>query len=424
MLHSGPPSNACGISPSEPTQSKVNLDAGKDPKAIVSETPQHHPDAPNTSGAASFADKLERNQAITAWYHDIDEKLSAYMGTPELPTWARFAKHASYSAGVQLRNMHEVLQALDAVQDLVGSKSKLSVMAPQSSFRILYRAALEIGDLFRHQDLIQTVLLLGAMRAGAAPESIDKALDTNSQDGSHGISFSYALMQALPRIPTILGALPQIREELLLISEVVSDTNQKIYDFMAPRLQRFLDREVSDEIPRDSDEPSGKFLSHALSLYEEARRDSLTLNDPLLSSAKKEALESARVQKVERANVIATFGEQLYRVEPGFFRLRDLLDSLTAFMSFQTPGMNQRLAGESSQVNWGVLYERMGIDSSRAPNDPHEITPEKFPPLLPSKHPSFQGTISQVLLEGTRDSSLAMLLKQAPQEIAEPTTWG
>jgi hypothetical protein len=104
-------------------------------------------------------------------------------------------------------------------------------------------------------------------------------------------------MQALPRIPTILSALPQIQEQLLLISEEASDTNQKIYGAMALRLQGFLDRDVSDEISRSRDELSGKFLTLTLSLYEEARRDSLMLQDPLRSSAKNEALESYRAQR-------------------------------------------------------------------------------------------------------------------------------
>jgi hypothetical protein len=86
--------------------------------------------------------------------------------------------------------------------------------------------------------------------------------------------------------------------------------------------------------------------------------------------------------------------------------------------------MNRRLASDTAQLNWGVLYERMGIDASKAPLDPHEITPEQFPDLLPSDHPSFQGTISQVLIEGTKDSGLAELLKTAPKEIEDPKVWG
>lgn len=386
--------------------------------------PKHRLCEHTDSVTASFADKLQRNREITTWYHDIDNQLIAYMGTPELPTWARFAKHASYSAGVQLRNMYEVLQAVDAAQDIVGAGSKLSLSSPCHSLRIISRAVLEIGDLFRHQDLMQTVLLLGAMRAGAEPKSIDDALDASSRGGASGISLYYALTQALPRMPAILGALPKIREELLLVSDVISDTNQKIYDFMAPRLRHFLERSPTNERVTDGDDPSARFLSHALGLYEQARQDSIALQNPSLCSAEVHALKSLREDKVMQANIIATFGEQLYRVEPGFVRVKDILDSLTAFMSYQIPGMNRRLASDSAQLNWGVLYERMGIDASRAPRDPHEITPEEFPDLLPSDHPSFQGTISQVLIEGTKDSGLAELLKRAPKEIEDPKVWG
>ena len=84
--------------------------------------------------------------------------------------------------------------------------------------------------------------------------------------------------------------------------------------------------------------------------------------------------------------------------------------------------MNQRLASESAQLNWGALYQRMGIDSSRAPSDPYSITPEQFPDILPPKHPLFQGTISQVLVEGTKNPELAALPKTAPEAISEPAT--
>jgi hypothetical protein len=204
----------------------------------------------------------------------------------------------------------------------------------------------------------------------------------------------------------------------------VSETNQKIFDFMAPRLKRFLASSASGEIFRDSDEPSGRFLSYALSLYKEVRQDSLALQNSSLNFEARQGIESSRRDKVMQANILATFGEQLYRVEPGFAKLKDILDSLTAFMSYQTPGMNQRLASESALLNWGILYERMGIDPSKAPSDPYSITPEQFPDLLPPEHPLFQGTISQVLVEGTKDPELAALLKAAPEVISEPKAWG
>jgi hypothetical protein len=77
--------------------------SGTSTEPSVSGISQRRLCADTDSAIVLFADKLERNREITTWYHDIDNQLSAYMGTPEPPTWARFAKHASYSAGVQLR---------------------------------------------------------------------------------------------------------------------------------------------------------------------------------------------------------------------------------------------------------------------------------------------------------------------------------
>lgn len=362
---------------------------------------------------------MARNAEITRWYHQVDSRISAIIGEPDLPSWARFAKHASYSAGVQLRNIEEVIQAVDAVMKFGDRVWKEESTTLLDTVRIGKKAVLEVSDLFRHRDLLDTVLLVAAVKAGADANEIDRLLDSDARAGRDDISLLRMLPLVVPKLPSLLEHLPSMRQELLRIHGEIAAANEAIYQFMAPRLDSFLANH-SGPYPTPSasaSHPSARFLDRALAQYAEAGRLAhavTTLGD---GDEERQMVLERRSKLVEQANVLATFGEQLYRVEPHLAKISDILGPLTAFMQFRTPGADQRLAAESSDLNWANIYERMGIDRALAPSDPYSVSPDGFPALLHEQDPRFRGTIGEVLIRGTRDSAFAQLLKQEPETI-------
>ncbi len=385
------------------------------PTTATTVLPSHTPSPTNPAECTIY----HRNQEITDWYHRTDLELTRFLGDPALPTWARFAKHASYSAGVQLRNIEEVLQAIDSVIALSGNASKGSGQSGGWSIGRTAKAVFEISDLFHHQDLFETVLLVAAMKAGVDPLKIDSNLDQAARSGEQDISKWRALRLALPAIPELLRNLPAMRHELSRVHNEIAGANEDIYRFMAPRLEAFLEHPEShgDGTGCAERAPDERFLNEALTSYKKAHDLSVEIRSLRHDDQRIKAISEQRIALVERGNILATFGEQIFRVEPRLARIADLLTPLTAFMTYRTPEGSERLAADSSTLNWANVYERMGIDKNAAPVDPKDVSPECFPPLLRPDDPRFQGTISQVLISGTRNPSLAASLEARPERI-------
>lgn len=414
------------------------------PATAISEIEHQMPRTQQTEGRiripsivdlGSFESVHERNAAITAWYHEADLALTEFMGSPPLPSWARFAQHASYSAGVQLRNMEEAIQAIDAVCTVMRNEDASILSSIRSFPRKFLRAASEAFDLLRHRELIGTLTLAGAIRAGADGFEIDERLDNASTKGLKPFAVAISMITAVPLILRICRNLPKLCEDLRSVHGAVSDANAAIYDFMAPRLVTFLEQQrefqVSDPLssceltaaPARATDETAKFMDAALHCYAQARQMALCLGELPPESTEALRIRNERTAMVAHANVLVTFGEQLYRVQPRMDEVSSALEMLTTFMAMRIGDREVRLASGSSEGSWANLYDRMGIDSDRAPRDPLTISPESFPPLRAPHDPRYVGTISDILLRGTYDSEFAGRLLVIPPAIVPARRW-
>lgn len=396
------------------------------PKQVLSDVPSSsHPCLPEIFDLTSFQKPLERNAAITQWYGEVDRILTEFMGSPDLPTWARFAQHASYNAGTQLRNIDEGLQAIQNARRVLNhfgdGLKQLSPKRIWQGLRAAPGALKEALDLLRYPGLLQEALSVSLIQAGVK-ESAMQGLQCPGGRGSIA-STTRRYWLASTNIHRLLTSLPELEDNLLQLQRVVAESNADIYEFMAPRIGRFLsritDRQAAVASEDTSDADTGRFLESALGLYEQAAKLS-TLAHKTSDIDERLVIEEQRRDCVEQANLLATFGEQLFRVQPKFVEVESFLREAMRFMQFQFP--DSQTAGAHPEVdrNWCHIYDRMGIDVSKAPADPMSIAPEDFPPLLPEEDPRFYGTIGQILRRGVRDENFARALSNTPPPI-EPS---
>lgn len=116
----------------------------------------------------------------------------------------------------------------------------------------------------------------------------------------------------------------------------------------------------------------------------------------------------------DRPNLLATFGEQLYRVQPEFEKARAYIRLLGGQMTISNPAQNTKALANYPDGDWGDVYTRMGIDRAKAPPNPYDVSPDTFPQLLPPSDPRFTGTLGSALTVCTILPTSCSSLKQFP----------
>lgn len=378
---------------------------------------------PAVADLSKFDTWYECNQAITRWYHETDLAMATYMGTPELPSWARFAKHASFNAGEQMRNMTETLQAIDAVLE-VGADFKDMLSGTFNKnigtvFSNLWNSVRQVSHLFMVEGLVRTSLLVALADAGLSEKKLTHMSQMSTLADNSVASNLRLCAYAVLHLPQLVKMLPAVKQELSNLLEVIATGNREIYEFMAPRLTRFLEahRTGIDYFASSETDHSGRFLAEGLKLYAKAR---LLAEAAQNNPAQADSLLVERLAIVEKGNVFATFGEQQSRVQPRFAHIEETLRRFAGLAVFESPIGKRTLLSGAPDLNWANLYNRMGMDTTACPTDPALITPESFPGLLPTDHPAFVGTIGELLVTGTRLPEKAYGLKVKPRAVHLP----
>lgn len=381
-------------------------------------------EAPRIYDLSKLASNLERNEQITRWYHETDVVLSKFLGQPDVPTWARFAKYASYNAGVQLRNIEEGIQVLTSLAVAnVQCRSGLAQL-DIAQFTRGVRAGMdcfrEIMDLLKHDGLAGEALIYSLSESGISDTDRQRLAGTLGRDCPR--SWMTRGFVLLKNLPTFLGSLDTVLSSLEEIHGRVGAANQAIYDFMAPKLAGFLQDGYTARPSNPSSERASnteRFFDRALFLYARARELGVQAEAlPIASLERAETLELRR-SLVHRGNVLATFGEQVFRAQPQLEHVSQFIDRSTRFMRLSFPGTRFTFGAPiTGERRWSQVYDRMGIDSNEAPADPCDVCEERFVPFFRPSDPRFIGTIGHLLLLGKDDPALATALRTAPPPIA------
>ena len=413
------PGNTCRSFP-EATSCQPPLDLS----ALKFSTPQ--PQAikvPQVIDLEMLSNCFDKNQVITDWYDQIDRALSLYMGGEEFPAWARFAKHASFNAGKQLANLQEAQEAIAGIYQV--SKTLKSIMKGNLlAFKDLPFASLnalrQIYHLFLRDDLVRTSLVVALSELNLPDKSFKRLLAlTQAGRSSNTITVKMAFI-AFRHFRDILDVLPNMEQELKDLAKAISESNQAIYQFMAPRLSNFLEayNTGQDYFKKTDSDPSAEFLTQALFYYQNVHMLSGKIN---ASIKKPKDLIQLRSELLVKANVLATFGKQQNRVQPRFSKVTKVLKLVSKLMEFESPiGCRRLLTGCDDLANWGDLYTRMGLDPSTGPENWTEISLYNFPKLLAFNDPLFQGTIGELLVTGSQRQEKALGLLAHPASIARP----
>lgn len=386
---------------------------GPDVVALSSATPLSSGKIPTPQDLSSLSSVREQNAAITEWYHEVDRVMTAYLGTPELPSWARFAKWASYNAGEQLRNIEEgvqVFRAMDAAGLCVREVAWTGrPKAALQAVKALFTFTREVFDLFKHDGLVGEAVMFALSESGMSDRDRELMAGNIGRHCPRSLLVqAYLIAKHMPRMLRNLGT---IAASIEVMHQQLSTANRAIYEFMAPRLTAFL---VEGAVKQSGEDHTERFFTCALNLYAQARDAGLKAQQLAPLSVERSELLERRRTMVAEANLFATFGEQLYRAQPHFDKISDFLRRSTRFLRLHFPGTRLTFGASITPRNWAAVYDRMGVDLEKAPQDPDQVSPEKSFPLCRRDSPRFLGTIGHLLTLGLESPDLADALKAKP----------
>jgi hypothetical protein len=404
------PNGSQGVVSSRPVEAHTNLQACQALGELQFKRATTVPALPQLVDIDRLPDWRSRNQAITDWYHEVDACMTQYLGDPALPSWARFAKHASYNAG---QTLAELERSILLAEDLRDCGKQASAALEHINFRLFgqslkhfQEALVGFLELVRDPAALECAAIasLVELNNGPCDSSLKLAASFHDKPGSLA-NTSRAIIKCLLNFPAIVRDLPETITNLHRLFETVAQSNCQIYTFMAPRLDSFLQSELFgagealSSAEHIDDVESAAFLHQALRLYSEASHAAVSRDD--------------KAPIVLQANLLATYGEQLHRVQPEFTTVAAIIHNMKLLMSFSLPdGSREPLAPAAS--SWADIHQRFGFCY-----DCGDITPEnlRVDLLRSSGDPLFKGTIGELLVRGTLDSELALSLLEQPQKI-------
>lgn len=205
----------------------------------------------------------------------------------------------------------------------------------------------------------------------------------------------------------LLGGIPAVVESLVRIRNNMVRGNRQIYENVAPAAQQFLT--AANSAPNGNPGRMGfpgdtnGFLARAFELYGRMR----VISDQIACEADETAagrLRASLVPLAQEANLQVGFQEQLVILQPIFDTMQPELAAIAGSMTLTDPNGVHRLLPNGG--NWGNFYERMGLDPSRAPEDPRTITAGNLPPLLSSSDPRSRGTIAEYFNANTTNERI------------------
>jgi hypothetical protein len=359
-----------------------------------------------------------RNQAITDWYDQMDQALSLYLGEPNIPSWARFAKHASYNAGLALTEIERSLGLISAVLEAKQlALDALCESSPKAAFQAigcLLTALTHLKDVADSPDSLQSAAIGGMLETGCtSPETRLLVRRFHHSPNSWANAWD-CLTACFSYLPKIFNQLPKTKLDLEILFSTINSSNSSIYSFMAPKLDTFLRQELLPDAPKSgqdeikvtsNNDSSSTYLDRALEIYKKIHRG-------YYSGALRPILAL-------RANLLATYGEQLCRVQPNFAQAGAVIDRMKPLMSFSYPkgGISQLAPYTES---WANLNQRFGIDPKKTTGDrplsAQEID-EKI--LLSHSDRRFVGTIGELLFKGTLNKTIAESLRTSPPPLTQ-----
>lgn len=213
---------------------------------------------PKVGDLSKVESALERNQIITAWYHEVDAFMSAYVGEPEFPSWARFAKHASYTAGVHLQSMQKVrdtfARCASIAQNLENTRGQTLQHSVREIIRSFHLAIRDLRALGHDGALLREGFSLCLKQAGVAQPDLDMLFSRSASPGLQ--KRTLAVAHNLSRIAAVAKSIPKLIELTDHLFAATANSNQKIYEFMAPRFVALADGRCGQSVISGSPEPS------------------------------------------------------------------------------------------------------------------------------------------------------------------------
>lgn len=368
-----------------------------------------HPSTPSTR-KEFLKEYLEVNARINNWYHNIDQKIRDWIGDPALPNWASFAKFVSLNAGRGVSQMNDTLIVLDQLCELREAldtqqipllKREVSDITRQIFGCIFGGVRLLMQDLRTGTSPIQTI---GKLKGIAFAEASDReGISFHWPDSVH----SRVTPCDLPRTMLQVFRFPHLyRDAIEKIMVAVSDANRAIYSYMLINLSIFEDAIANNpDCPIEQiqfmDDPQG-FFQAAFVEYARARSltDKLTRLEP--ESIEFEECFIERLERVKFANLLITFNEQAFRVQPLYAGLDKIIDVLFDDAKIIRDNRPFHLLADYSEGNWADVLTRMGL-CPEGVNSLSDITPENFPKVLPQHDPRYNGTIAAYFEEVYQD---------------------
>lgn len=342
------------------------------------------------------------------------------MGKPEFPSWARFAKHASFTAGKHIAELKEASESISAfaqaVKELSEALRKPNRKELSEAITSLRTAHKEYKDINIDPLAVREAKLATLLLCGINTKAVGKLRDRFLETPLAPDLDSKLNWQLFKHRRKIIAALPELKSKIDSAFNAVLQSNLDIYEHMAPKLEEFCNligkpvEEMHSFLEGLGNQPGYSFMSAGLRKYHQA----LELCKVVAPTASdKRDIELRRSKLFLDGNIAITFGEQLYRAQPHFDKHSDTLKPIAKLMRIDFgEAVNRNFFTGTKNLDWLNIYSRFGIDPARAPADPGQIKPENLDIMLPIE--KCRGTIYYVLIFGTYKTEIADVLRMPP----------
>lgn len=365
---------------------------------------------PNCSREEAIQSYLETNAQINEWYHRIGNTLKDWIGEPEVINWALFARFISLNAATGAKQMNDTLKVLDHICELNASIG----MQKQTIWR---RDVFDLG-----KQIIDCIsggikLLLRDFKTGVAPiKTIAKlkGIQIAETEGSDRDDFIWpdplrSKLKAceIPKIIIQVFKEPELfRRAIEHLMIAVEDANRDIYSYMS------INFEIFEKVIRDNpetdfseikfmDDEKGFFKS-AICEYQNVRKLGMELAKLSVGSDEWIQIFDRRNAAVRKANLLITFNEQAFRVQPRYVGLERIIDIIFYDAKIITERNTFQLLPKYDEGNWANVLTRMGLRTDGI-KDFNNISPDNFPETLDKQDPRYEGTIAAFFDEAYED---------------------
>jgi hypothetical protein len=275
------------------------------------------------SGQLLPVDAIQRNQAITRSYQQVNSAFQAYLGEPRLTDWSGLAVNASSEVGVQLRDARDIRTTMQLLTDKQSGNGL-------QALRHLYARLGEDGAVPKAVGLMMS-------SAGFSTNTLEDLGLALLNGGTHFLNEAKN------------HSVNAMVDSLVKVERQLAAGNRAIFLNITPAYETFLAAESAHQDGVAALKASPAFQAAPL-LIEAFSYYKLAKQTPDLADRRK---------YVQAANLLIARHEQANIVQPYMQPIKDELGMVSDTLSFQPPGGGPRVKLFPNGGDWANVDDRL-----------------------------------------------------------------